>query len=354
MIEVTAHLYYCCEEKHQTEAELLAWLKQKADLEYEKKGYAIVGFEVESIRLESATTTEKSVGAFFHGHYGRMKQKESLCAKVKLQLVSRTGDNAAMLNTVTTEEKRNRASVPAIAKQLSGSGYSGFLSAKEFKEICSTQFPVSAQTFFQLFYSGDFNFEEEYHKAREDTEIEVGAWVDDPLIGHARDVAYRVKLSGPIGPPTSKAVEKQRYSLESNKLVVEISMHLVEAPYADHFHVETRWVVEENSSSSCILTVSSAVVFSKSTWLEPTITSKTFSEMSESFGLWVKLSNARIRALGTKLGEVSKGGSIAKAADSWISAILAGVRKQKFSILFALNVFACVLAIIAVIYSLSK
>lgn len=74
-----------------SETELMAWLKQKANVEYEAKGFVILAFEVISIGLEHGGPRD-SVASFITKRTPgpREKTTDSIHALVKLSLMPKT------------------------------------------------------------------------------------------------------------------------------------------------------------------------------------------------------------------------------------------------------------------------
>jgi hypothetical protein len=172
--------------------------------------------------------------------------------------------------------------------------------------------------FFQLFVGNENNFEKEYHEARGDTDVRVTAWSPHEKFGNTRNVYYTLKLSGPIGPPTTRTEELHRYHLQKDKLIIDTSMSMLDAPYGDYFRVESQWIVvlrEDKKSSN--VKISAKAVFSKSTIMKGTISSRTLTGMTESFKMW--LSKAR-EVIAQKTGGSAGAGSTSGSSPSKTSA----------------------------------
>ncbi len=100
-----------------------------------------------------------------------------------------------------------------LLQLLSISSYEadGFLNAAdELQELLTDELPITPTKFFQLFCSNESTFEHDYHVGRGDTEVKVGQWKPHSQFGITRDVTYILKLSAPMGPPTTRTEEVQR------------------------------------------------------------------------------------------------------------------------------------------------
>ncbi len=165
----------------------------------------------------------------------------------------------------------------------------GFLGGvDELQELLQEDIPVTPMRFFQLFVGNENNFEKEYHEARGDTDVKVTAWSPHEKFGITRNVYYTLKLSGPIGPPTTRTEELHRYHLQKDKLIIDTSMSMLDAPYGDYFRVESQWIIVlRDDQKSSNVKISAKAVFSKSTIMKSTISSRTLTGMTESFKFWL-------------------------------------------------------------------
>jgi hypothetical protein len=360
--EVTADLFCAADVKHQTEIQLLAWLKQKAIAEYEKKGFTIMSFEVLSLQLDASSEPDKSVQAFFHGQYGRVKDNDGIRAKVKLQLlpVPLQKHSSHLKKHTASESKPETKSSGGDKKHaskdkvdvsawLSDSAYepAGFLTgADQLEEIYSGPLETDVARLFQSCYADGCGFEIEYHSARGDTEVLVGKWDKDPKFGSVRNSTYVVKLSGPIGPPTSRVEETQRYNLQPDKLVVETLVTMLDAPYADHFRVESQMTFSATGASGCSAVARAKPIFSKSTMLESTITKKTLSGMTKSAKQWMGIAKERCGGSGGAGGETAA----EKVAPNDAAVSRSFWKANSTIILVSVNVLVCVIAILVFVF----
>lgn len=253
---------YVVEGDDKSEEEMIEWLKAKATTEYAKKGYTVLDFALVSIEHESSHRVERTAKSMLRGSYGKMTEHDNIRARVKVTVQSNGDDGTVASQTVEEEEpskqeedkdqdkggggdkedkggdkggdkedkgggdKENINTPPFPKELLSKSKYSNgdFLTGlSELQKMLNTKLPVAATTFFQLMLSNEGTFEHDYHEKRGDTDITVGEWKDDGK-GMRREVKYTLKLSGPVGPPTSRAVETHCYNLQPNKLIWDISM----------------------------------------------------------------------------------------------------------------------------------
>ena len=201
-----------------------------------------------------------------------------------------------------------------IAEELLSNGdYSNsdkFLTGlDELQQLISEELPCTPTQFFKYFCSNESSFEKDYHIQRGDTEIDVGEWTPNTTFGVTRDVKYVIKLTGPVGPPTTRTEEIHRYHLTKERLIIDTSMNMLDAPYGDYFRVESQWVVTAKEDKKCLVKISAKAVFSKSTMLKSTISSKTLQGMTESFTLWVKLAREDLNRRHTKPGSSPAKGS---------------------------------------------
>jgi len=190
--------------------------------------------------------------------------------------------------TDAENEKSNANVTLDVSPFRSPSRYSenGFLqSIPKMKVVFSSELECSVAEFFWLFVSQNSdNFHRQYHDKRSDTELEFGQWAN-----FARDVTYRVPVKVPIGPKTTRVIEKQRYNLfleEANKLeelVFETSSNMLDIPFADTFRVEAKWDINTVSPTRCSCTVSSGVNFVKTNMFKTKIETNTIKEIIESF-----------------------------------------------------------------------
>jgi hypothetical protein len=174
----------------------------------------------------------------------------------------------------------------------------GFLGGvDELQELLQEDLPLTPMKFFQLFVGNENNFEKEYHEARGDTEVKVTPWSPHEKFGTTRNVFYILKLSGPIGPPTTRTEELHRYHLQKERLIIDTSMNMLDAPYGDYFRVESQWIISlKDDQKSCNVKISAKAVFSKSTIMKGTISSRTLSGMTESFKFWLSKAKEVLQA----------------------------------------------------------
>lgn len=186
-------------------------------------------------------------------------------------------------------------------KLLPRSAYTrdGFLKAiDELQELINDELPVTPTNFFKLFVGNDSTFEHDYHVSRGDSEVEVGLWEPHAQYGITREVTYILKLNAPMGPPTTRTKEVHRYHLARDQVIIDTSMQMLDAPYGDYFRVESHWTIASKGAHACTVNIKANAVFSKSTLLKGTISSRTLSGMTEGFGVWVKNAKALIENKG--------------------------------------------------------
>lgn len=191
----------------------------------------------------------------------------------------------------------------------------------ELQELLQEELPVTPLRFFQLFVGNESTFEKDYHEARGDTDVKVTPWSPHEKFGITRNVFYTLKLSGPIGPPTTRTEELHRYHLQKERLIIDTSMSMLDAPYGDYFRVESQWIItQRKEGKSCNVKISAKAVFSKSTMMKGTISSRTLSGMTESFKLWLVKARDLIAQKSAASGAGSGGGSSSSPSKAGASA----------------------------------
>ncbi len=348
-IEVVADLFCVASRKVQTEIQLLNELKLHAETEYAAKGFTLLSFQVESVRLESTNQPDLSVKAFFHGQYGKAKQNEGIHAKVRLLLLpnaatnssnvssSKNSDNEAkikaspsfpavapterktpppdVLVTSPTEQAASSestaptaaASAPSVLvvpeevkAMITPTPYdpSSFLNgADQLEQVATATFPCNVMQFVKACVADDSTLQYDYHVAQGDTDVVIGKWTDNPQLGKTRQNTYIIHMTETLGPKQSRAEETQRYHLQENKLVLETSTSMLDTPKGDTFHVESQISVSAAAGgSSCDIEIKSKPVFVKSTFLESTITKKVMASMRDHMQQWLEMARQKVGA----------------------------------------------------------
>ncbi|POM60053.1 hypothetical protein PHPALM_31132 [Phytophthora palmivora] len=140
--------------------------------------------------------------------------------------------------------------------------------------------------FFDLFYADNtLSRWQNIHKESGDVEHTVSKWEDSAEYGgQIREMKYRAKSPSPLGPSSTMAEQtvhvpfssQDRDSFDSDRLVIEHKLTLLEIPYGDCFHVETVYVIEPRTDaigSPLIAKVYVGIPFSKSTMFKSKIVS---------------------------------------------------------------------------------
>ncbi|KAG7380633.1 hypothetical protein PHYPSEUDO_006974 [Phytophthora pseudosyringae] len=168
------------------------------------------------------------------------------------------------------------------------------------KDISMTQileevFPVSVDTFMQLFYQDNAPFGlDKFNEQTGSTEMTLNPWMspleDEKSFGMTRSLQFRVPVDAPIGPKSSQVDVLQ--CLKENEhgvRVVESSTRLVDIPYGDYFSVEDRWTIVPRSSNpnACKVFIELKVVFGKSTFWKNTIETRAISDNRAKCEKWV-------------------------------------------------------------------
>lgn len=115
----------------------------------------------------------------------------------------------------------------------------------------------------------------------------MGKWEDSAEYGgQVREMKYRAKSNSPLGPSSTMAEQlvhvpfssQDRDSLDTDRVVIEHKLTLLEIPYGDCFHVETVYVIEPRTDaigSPLAAKVYIGIPFSKSTMFKSKIMSAT-------------------------------------------------------------------------------
>ena len=194
------------------------------------------------------------------------------------------------------------------AKEYEKDGFLG--GVDELSELLQEDLPLTPTRFFQYFVGNESTFEKDYHEARGDTDVKVEAWKPHETFGQTRNLFYILKLSGPIGPPTTRTEEVHRYHLQKDRLIIDTSMNMLDAPYGDYFRVESQWIINLNEDgTSSHIRISAKAVFMKSTMMKGTISSRTLAGMTESFKFWITQARALIATRQPQTASPSKQGS---------------------------------------------
>lgn len=116
-------------------------------------------------------------------------------------------------------------------------------------------------------------------QALEQTELNVTDWLLKKRIGCVRDMVYVVPVKQSFGPKSTRCHQNQSYCVyEDNTFVLSTSQIQTDIPYGDYFRVEARWVLRPLSKRRCSLSVSTEVIFTKSTMMKGLIVSSVVEE----------------------------------------------------------------------------
>ena len=260
----------------------------------------------------------------FGGIYARVKCHEMITSIWKGSYVlvddatAAGADASAAADEAAAEHDQEMLEEQFPEELLSSKDYEkdGFLGGvDELSELLQEDMPVTPTRFFQLFVSNESTFEKDYHEARGDTDVKVEPWSPHETFGTTRNVFYVLKLSGPIGPPTTRTKEVHRYHLQKDRLIIDTSMNMLDAPYGDYFRVESQWMINLNpDGQSSHVRISAKAVFMKSTMMKGTISSRTLAGMTESFKFWISKARDLIAKKSPKKNSVSGDAGAAAAA----------------------------------------
>ncbi|ETL83291.1 hypothetical protein L917_16743 [Phytophthora nicotianae] len=170
------------------------------------------------------------------------------------------------------------------------------------KDISMTQileevFPVSVDTFMELFYLDNAPFGlDKFNEQTGSTEMSINPWMtpleDEKSFGMTRSLQFRVPVDAPIGPKSSQVDVLQCLKENDHGVrVVESSTRLVDIPYGDYFSVEDRWTIVPRSSNpnACKVFIELKVVFGKSTFWKKTIETRAISDNRAKWEKWVRM-----------------------------------------------------------------
>ncbi|KAK9138701.1 hypothetical protein Sjap_009295 [Stephania japonica] len=148
--------------------------------------------------------------------------------------------------------------------------YQAFLKEEDLTGIYNDDFPCTAEQFFDIFYSDDSKFLEEYRSGRKDTNLVhldiLGPWhTADDYDGQVREITFRSVCNSPMCPPDTAMTEWQHFvfSDDKKKLVFETVQQAHDVPFGSYFEIHCRWVLETNSESSCTIDIKVGAHFKK-------------------------------------------------------------------------------------------
>ncbi|KAK1327048.1 hypothetical protein QJS10_CPA01g02797 [Acorus calamus] len=160
--------------------------------------------------------------------------------------------------------------------------------------VAESKFRISVEDFFALFLS-DADYVEKFRKRCGDKDFQCTTWSKHKQSGHTRDLSFQHPIKIYFGARYGHCQEVQRFRVYRNShLVVETSQNVSDVPYADYFHVEGIWDVEEDNSeegSCCILRVYVNVAFSKKTMWKGKIEQSTIEECREAYAIWINMAH---------------------------------------------------------------
>ncbi|KAK9141193.1 hypothetical protein Scep_010874 [Stephania cephalantha] len=144
--------------------------------------------------------------------------------------------------------------------------YQAFLKEEVLTGIYNDDFPCTAEQFFDIFYSDDSKFLNEYRSGRKDTNLVLGPWhTADDYDGQVREITFRSVCNSPMCPPDTAMTEWQHFvfSEDKKKLVFETVQQAHDVPFGSYFEIHCRWVLETNSESSCTIDIKVGAHFKK-------------------------------------------------------------------------------------------
>ncbi|XP_010544358.1 PREDICTED: protein VASCULAR ASSOCIATED DEATH 1, chloroplastic isoform X2 [Tarenaya hassleriana] len=170
----------------------------------------------------------------------------------------------------------------------------------DFTKVAETQFLVSVEEFFSLFFSDDaVDFVESFHKNCGDKEFRCTSWQSHERLGHSRSVSFQHPIKIYFGAKFGSCHETQKFRVYRNgHLVIETSQEINDVPYGDYFTVEGLWDVQREcrgSKEGCILRVYVNVAFTKRTVWKGKIVQSTLEECKEAYATWIKMAHGVLK-----------------------------------------------------------
>ena len=104
----------------------------------------------------------------------------------------------------------------------------------------------SVNEFFSLGWSDSARagFNDECHRGRGETGVQITEWSRHKHHGHARDLTFVAPTNSSMGPKVTNCHQTQSYHLcRGGVLVIDTSQVMADIPYGDYFRVENRWEV---------------------------------------------------------------------------------------------------------------
>eukprot|EP00727_Mastigamoeba_balamuthi_P003611 m51a1_g13247 hypothetical protein (452) ;mRNA; r:546-2332 len=174
----------------------------------------------------------------------------------------------------------------------------GFFRSQAKTECCKGEIPISVFGFWKEFFSDASTGWDDFHVRRGDKGVVSGKWETHPQFGTYRERKYTIEVKGsPFGPPTSRVEEKQHYSFTKSKIIVEIQTNTLDVPFSDCFTAEQRYVAEEVSPSSCVLTVTVGMHWAKKTLFKGKIESMMIKTSKETWSLFLEMAKEHVAKL---------------------------------------------------------
>lgn len=184
-----------------------------------------------------------------------------------------------------------------------------------------------AQYFYVLLsdYGHDFEMGLKYLTPRKD--VTIAKWKASPehegaITREIRYVMSLVELKAPIGPPETRVIEENRYTLTEDKCVYQIKSTSLDIPYGDCFHIEAEWTITlAPSGSSSFVSATACLAWCRRCLMKSIVEATTLKQIRTQYSDYIKqaiayandkkevLSKITFKKPGKSEGSDSKGSS---------------------------------------------
>ncbi|XP_074281395.1 BAG-associated GRAM protein 1 [Silene latifolia] len=179
---------------------------------------------------------------------------------VALSALRAHSTNSSSSRATRKQPKVVEESLPKIDK------FQPFVKEEALVSVYNDVFPCTAEQFFNLLFSDDSNYINEYRSARKDSNVAIGQWhAADEYDGLVRELTFRSLCKSPMCPPDTAMTEWQHVVLSPEKtlLVLETVQQAHDVPFGSYFEVHCRWRVETTSNSSSTIDIRAGAHFKK-------------------------------------------------------------------------------------------
>lgn len=182
-----------------------------------------------------------------------------------------------------------------------------FIKDEVLVDIYHGTFPCTAEQFFNVFYSDNSKFTNDYRRERKDSNVTMDQWhTTDDYEGQIRELKYRSVCHSPMCPPDTAMTEWQHavFSDDKKKLVFETVSQAHDVPFGSYFEIHCRWSVETESESSCIINVKVGAHMKKWCMMQSKIKSGAVNECKKETELMLEMARSYPMKTRTSEGEL--------------------------------------------------